>query len=91
MRLCALTADRYLDEETRSSPTRRGFFLERRDRQIGWVAAIRVNYKEFGMPNPGCVFRLIMDRVSRATWTLIPAAREQNSGVIVDTIRGAPE
>lgn len=31
-----------------------------------------------------CVFRLIVDKVSRATWTRIPAAREQNYGVIVD-------
>jgi len=38
-----------------------------------------------------CVFRLIVDKVSRATWTRIPAAREQDYGVIVDGIGGSPE
>jgi hypothetical protein len=32
-----------------------------------------------------CVFRLTVDRVSRTTWTLIPAQRGQNSGVMVDS------
>jgi len=32
-----------------------------------------------------CVFRLTVDRVSRSTWTLIPAQRGQNCGVMVDS------
>jgi CubicO group peptidase (beta-lactamase class C family) len=38
-----------------------------------------------------CVFRLMVDRISRSTWTLIPAQRGQNSGVIVDSFRGEPQ
>jgi hypothetical protein len=38
-----------------------------------------------------CVFRLMVDRVSTSTWTRVPAQREQNSGVIVDSFRGEPQ
>jgi hypothetical protein len=38
-----------------------------------------------------CVFRLMVDRISRSTWTLIPAQGGQNSGVIVDSFRGKPQ
>jgi hypothetical protein len=38
-----------------------------------------------------CVFRLMVDRISRPTWTLIPAQRGQNSGLIVDSFWGEPQ
>jgi len=38
-----------------------------------------------------CVFQLIVDKVSRATWTRIPVARGQSYGVIVDRTGCSPE
>jgi hypothetical protein len=65
------------------------------DRQVGcrqYAPCLRTIECELPVAEASeCVFRLMVDRISRPTWTLIPAQRGQNSGLIVDSFRGEPQ